>query len=122
MIPGPEARTADLHLATGEFIQHEETQQHISEADIAKFEKRIGDDVRSIPRPDGSLQEQVRWHHDMARLLLQRDGYHHTMAFVRARNSTLRTITIDFYNHRRPYRVRWLHPGGRCQQRPWDHT
>jgi hypothetical protein len=94
MAIGPDSRSAVVSLATGEVIEHKQTRHEVTEDEFGRVEQRYGDAIRAIPRADRSLASQVGWFHAMARVLLERDGYHATMAFVRRDGRTIQTITM----------------------------
>jgi hypothetical protein len=96
MTAGPDARTARLHLESGEFIEHEAVAPHEpSAAELQRLEDRYGDAVRSVERPDATMAGQANYFHALARILLERDGYHHLIAFVRRDGTTVRALEMQ---------------------------
>ena len=100
---GPDARSALLHMASGAFMERESVPHLPSEDELATVEERYGDAIRAIPRENDTLRGRVRWYHELARVLLVRDGHHISVAFIRRHGSTIRTVELTPEDQQQKY-------------------
>lgn len=100
---GPQARSAILHLATGQFLSLGIRYQQPKESDAGEVEARYGDMLRSIPRPDGTFLGRVKWHHAAARGMFLRDGGHVTVAFLIRDGRRIGMVQIEAEDQQEKY-------------------
>jgi hypothetical protein len=82
MVAGRDARTARLHLQTGDFLVHTRARMSRDPDDKERAAKHYGPALDAIPRPADSLESRVRWYHQTGRVILATDGHCITVAFV----------------------------------------
>jgi hypothetical protein len=82
MVAGRDARTARLHLQTGEFLALERAEGELTPGQMDAAAERYGPALDAIAKPDNSLQSRVRWYHQRGRVILETDGHHIMVAFV----------------------------------------
>lgn len=95
MIAGPEARSALLHLESGDFVQVARDPHEPSLDDYARVEKRYGDMIRAVPKPQDSLGGRVSWQHQVGRGMLLIDKGHRTIAFLLRGGHVIRMVGLD---------------------------
>jgi len=94
MIAGPEARSAVLDLASGEFVEVESIQRSTSDDDIAHAQVAYAAILADVPKPTNSLEGRVRWHHEFGRRMLAHDGQHMFAAFLFRRGLSVGIIEL----------------------------
>lgn len=102
MVLGPDARTATIHLASNTFVEHQSVVSPVSVADREAAEERYGA-VGSIPKPEDSLEGRVRWYHEIARIMLAKDGRAASVAFVMRKGRRVHMASIDAEDQQEKY-------------------
>jgi hypothetical protein len=82
MVAGKDARTARLHLQTGDFLVHTRAALPVNPHDKEQAAQHYGSALDAIPRPGNSLEARVHWYHQIGRVILATDGHCTMVAFV----------------------------------------
>ena len=82
MVAGRDARTARLHLQTGQFLVHTRETLAIDPDDKEKAAQHYGPALDDLPKPSNTLESRVRRYHQVGRVILETDGHCTTVAFV----------------------------------------
>jgi hypothetical protein len=82
MVAGRDARTARLHLQTGNFLAYTRAGMAPDPDDRERAAQHYGPALDAIPKPGNSLESRVRWYHQIGRVIVATDGHCTTVAFV----------------------------------------
>jgi hypothetical protein len=82
MVAGRDARTARLHLQTGDLLVHTRARLPLDPDDKERAAQHYGPALDTIPKPGNSLESRVRWYHQIGRVILETDGHCTMVAFV----------------------------------------
>lgn len=82
MVVGSEARSAVLHLASGDLMAVERNPHRPTEADYARVEEKYGQVIRDLGKREDALEGRVSWQHRFARGMFLLDKRHRTIAFL----------------------------------------
>jgi hypothetical protein len=82
MVAGRDARTARLHLQTGEFLVCARAEMAPDLDDKQRAAQHYGPALDAIQKPSNSLESRVRWYHQIGRVILATDGQCTTVAFL----------------------------------------
>jgi len=82
MVAGKDARTARLHLQTGDFLVHTRAELPVNPDDKERAAQHYGPALDANPKPGNSLESRVRWYHQIGRVILATDGHCTMVGFV----------------------------------------
>jgi hypothetical protein len=103
MLAGPDARSAILDLASGDFVGVGHDPHTVTAEGLHRVEGRYGDFIKALSRPEASLEGRVKWQHEMARGMFLVDGGHETMAFLMRQGQPVLIVGLDAEDQQSKY-------------------
>jgi hypothetical protein len=104
LVASREARTAYLHLRSGEFVRVATAPAPVLPDPDKAVRDRYGD-LFAKPFPGGSFEDRCRSHHEIGRRMLETDGHHQAIAILLRDGRRIGFIALELADQQAKYLV-----------------